>query len=429
MKQRIKNIYNTFYKDNIIVNRFAKVFSVDVIVRSANFLLLPVFLFLMSKEDVGSYNYYYSMVFSLSFIFNLGLYVGLTKLFHDYSGAKEKGELVFTINICLLSFMVFVFLFFLLTKFDIDLSILLKFNNYSQYRLYIFIALFAMVFNNLLAQYFITSEKIRNLQLYNISRMFAVNIIVISILYLSDSDKVITRLLLTYITELIVLIIFYIFCIKNMYFKFNFEMMQRALKIGLPLMIGAIFSAFINFGDKYFVEKFCGDANNAVYTTAIQYSTILLVVTTSFQSIWMPLFMKEKDLKILKRKTNKNAKLLAIIFTFISLLILVVLKIALVLNLIPISYSEIINIMIISLPAYILVMLVGLYGNYFVYFEKTHTITAVGIITSVLSIPLYYFFIKNWGYYGAAFTLLIINFITFLFYYYRSRYYINNRIN
>ena len=35
-----------------MVERFAKVFSVDVVVRGINFLLIPVFLHIMTREEI-----------------------------------------------------------------------------------------------------------------------------------------------------------------------------------------------------------------------------------------------------------------------------------------------------------------------------------------------------------------------------------------
>ncbi len=428
MKKKILNLYNKYYKNNLLINRFAKVFSVDVLVRASNFLLLPLFLFLMTKEQIGVFNYYYFYVLSLIFILNLGLYVGLTKLYHDYNTKEEKAELTFSVNVTLFLFLSLFYSFFYFTNYDVNLSEFLDFKDYQKYRIPIAFALFVMIFNNLLAAYFMTAEKIKFLQIYNICRMLLVNIVVFSVLLFSDGEKVLNRLIFTYIAEFVVLAIFYIFCIKNMKFKYNFKMSLKALKIGFPLMASAAFASFVNFGDKYFIQKECGVLVNSIYTTAIQYSVIITVIYTSFQSIWLPLFIKEKDLSTLKRKTNRNAKVIFILLSIISFGIILFIIGMLYFGLMPAEYKDIVFVLLLTLPASIINALSGLYSNYFIYFEKTHTITAIGIFTSLISIPIFSFLVSNIGVYGAASTLIIINLMTFMMYYFSSRYYLNNRL-
>ena len=54
MQKLASAVRNPFFK------KFISLFSTDVLVRGANFLLIPVFLHLMSKHDFGVYGYLYN---------------------------------------------------------------------------------------------------------------------------------------------------------------------------------------------------------------------------------------------------------------------------------------------------------------------------------------------------------------------------------
>src|SRR6185295_7601186 len=90
------------YKDNLLVNRLFAVLSIDILVKLAGFILLPVYLRLMTQEEYGLYSYLLSIIFTFSLVLNFGLYIPLSKYYHDYDNNHDKGKLSFTI-FCLLA--------------------------------------------------------------------------------------------------------------------------------------------------------------------------------------------------------------------------------------------------------------------------------------------------------------------------------------
>lgn len=117
---------NKYIKGNEMFYRFINVFSVDVFVRGSNLLLIPVFLYLMTRREFGIYNYLYSFAMTASGILNFGFYVSLSKLYADtIENKKKQSSMIFTVTTSLLVLISISIIILYFTKTDIS------FFNYS----------------------------------------------------------------------------------------------------------------------------------------------------------------------------------------------------------------------------------------------------------------------------------------------------------
>ncbi|MEE0977321.1 MAG: oligosaccharide flippase family protein, partial [Bacteroidales bacterium] len=320
------NLKELFHNQN--VRKFVSLLSTDVLVRGANFLLIPIFLYLMPMEEFGVYGYLYNFAITCSLIMNLGYHSALPKM---YSETKENkvanSSMLFTLSTTLFGFVASLFLIFYLTDLDYAFFNIVNRNqntlfDYKGYRPYLFIALTSMIFSNFLTYYFISAKKIRSIQSFNLIRLFICNLTVILVLYFSkDSDTALIRLSVTYVIELALCLIFSRQIIKEFICKYSIPFIKKALKIGLPICFVALINSFINFGDKQFVMMYCGSQAMGGYNLATMLATIPLIVFQSFNFIWLPDFLDEKNLITLNRKTNKNSKIIVLLLLFISLVV------------------------------------------------------------------------------------------------------------
>lgn len=430
MIHSIKQLYYQYIKGNTMVERFAKVFSVDVFVRATNFLLIPAFLHLMTQEEIGIYDYLYTFVFGVAPALSLGLYVSLTKMYPLYDNARDKGRMLFTIHTTLLTFLLIVFgiiygfkLDYVLFEFLVNQPIA-----YQQYRFFILLAIVAMIYNVFLTMFFVSSEKISKIQRYNAARCVIGNIAVFGALFFLKGDKIEIRLAATYIIEFLIMLYFFRYFIREMFCQFSKTMMLKSLKLGMPIMFTSIAYLFINFADKYYVQRYCGIEEFAVYNKALQFALILPVIFNSFQNIWLPLMMKEKDLTVLRRKTNRIAKVVTLAFFALSLLIVFGVWLSLQWNIIPKEYYEMVYVLPLACIGQIFASLQLLFQYYMVYFEKTYINFVVSVVSSIASVILNYFAVQHFSYYGVITVMIFINIIITLFYYFRSHFYINNRL-
>ncbi|HBN06982.1 MAG TPA: hypothetical protein DD434_14540, partial [Bacteroidales bacterium] len=221
---------------------------------------------------------------------------------------------------------------------------------------------------------------------------------------------------------------FSIIIYKNFVFKFSSFFLKKAFKLGLPIMASSIMYAVVNFGDKFFVAKYSGEKGMAIYYLGFLLATIVLIIYQSFNFVWNPLFMKEKDLIVLRRKTNRYLWIIALGLSFVGLLIWIGSYIGLKINLIPQDYSLILEILPFLIISQVIAAMAQLMINFMTYFEKTYIHVILGGGLSLIGYFLYDFVGINFGVLGISFGVMFLNILMFLFYYFRTQYYINNRL-
>src|SRR4051794_15422673 len=106
------------YRKNEFVRRITQVLGYDMLVKASAFLLIPVYLRLMTQEEYGSFNFIVSIVQMLGLLLTLGLCIPLSKLYHSLETPRQKGSMLFTVVATLV---VFIFLVvFPVFAFNID---------------------------------------------------------------------------------------------------------------------------------------------------------------------------------------------------------------------------------------------------------------------------------------------------------------------
>jgi O-antigen/teichoic acid export membrane protein len=420
LTKRLSQFYGTRTEKSIILSRLTGVLGIDILVKASGFLLIPFYLQLMSQAEFGLYNYILSIIQTFSLILNLGLYIPLSKYYHSDAGKTARGRLLFTIfatlGISLLAILIPVYLF----KLDYRIiEFLFKSNfGYEQYRLMIMVGLIVSTLSFTFNSYLFTSEKIKQIKAYNICRIVIINIASIFALYFIDFDNVGTRLIFTYVGELILLSVFAGALLKEIVPSFNVKLMNTSLKLGLPVMISSIFGIIVNFGDKFFLEKYGSLEDLSDYYLAISFASIIPLIFASFQNVWLPVFMKEKDVERNYHKTQKIIIRLTSLFVILAILIWVGFQGLLYTGIIPWKYKEVSGILPIILIAQIVASIVPLLSNYFVYFEKTRIVSITGFFISIVTLLLARGLIPDFNIYGAALTVLVSNTLYLIIYYY-----------
>jgi O-antigen/teichoic acid export membrane protein len=408
------------YKESILLKRLLAVLSVDILVKLSGILLLPVFLRLMTQEQYGLYNYILSIILTFSVVLNFGLYIPLSKFYHDDTDPAKRGELLFTISALLISILALLLTPVYLFHWDYAVIHFLFKNNidYDSYRMGILLALVMTVLNFMLTNYFYVTEKIRKLQQYNIARILTINIASVTMLFLlKNSGAVQVRLITTYLAELLLFLLFSIFFIKESGRRFNRGLVRPGMKLALPVMVSAMFGIVINFGDKFFLEKYGSFTKLSYYYLAASCASVIPLIFTSLQNAWLPLFLKEKDLRRNVARTNKLLLRIFAVFAILSLLIILFLKVVITLGIIQQKYEQTLYILPIMLLSQIFAAMVPLYTNYLIYFEKTYLTSVTGLLLCIISLSLSMLLIPPFGVYGAATVSLLSN-LTYLCVYY-----------
>jgi O-antigen/teichoic acid export membrane protein len=265
------------YKYNHLVKRFISVLSIDVAFRLSGIILLPVYLLLMTQGEYGIYNYILSIVTNVSVIICFGLYVSQAKYYNDATTQESKGKVIFNIILAVSILTTFILLSLYASGLDYLLIQFFFKNqiNYSAYRWPILVAILVSAYTLMLTNFFIASEKIKKFRQFNITRLLFVNLLTIAGLYFFAWDKIGGRLLYTYITEMVILCIFMIFYLKEMVPKIDWNIIIRSMKLGIPVMISAVWGVMANYSDKYVLEKYGLETDLGQYYLAFSISNFI----------------------------------------------------------------------------------------------------------------------------------------------------------
>jgi len=407
MKEKVSSLISSWlnqYKSSVFLKRLSTLLILDILVRISSVILLPVYLRLMSQEEYGVYNYIISIISTFSVLLNFGLYVSQSKYYSDAQTDERRKIVLFNIFFCLTSLFIIVTVpIYLFGKDQAIVGLLFKNDiNYPLYKWPILLALIVSVYTVILSNFFIISEKIDQFRKYNILRLVLIHLVVLICLYFFRQDKIKVRLLYTYLTELAVLLIIFSLYLKEMTPKIDWKIIGYSLKLGLPIMISAMWATFSNNSDKFFMEKYGTHKELSCYYLAFSLSNLIVMIATSVQNVWMPLFLKEQDLKKNVANTKKLIKKLCTVLAILSVLLVIALYTAIKLGIISPEYQLTVYILPILLVAQIINAGLIIYVNYFIYLEKTHWSLLIGIATSVVGLVGSYQLIPVWNVFGAA---------------------------
>lgn len=401
----------------LMLRRFLGVFGVDAMLKASGVIFLPVYLTLMSQEAYASFSYIASLVGVLSLVCNFGLYVAQSKLLHEFP-RRQRDKATFTINVLLAALLCATLLPLYAFGWD-RVVVRLLFTGtveYEKYRWLIPIGVVLAVYAHMLANYFLTREQIKNIQRYNIARLLLGLTLTIAALYLFAGDGASIRLLALFAAELAVLGAFLPQYAREMRGHFSARMALKALLLGLPIMGSAVLGVVVNFGDKFFIERYCSLANLSVYFLGMTLASAVSVVSMAFQNVWLPSFLKERDLAVNLDRTRRAGGILFLALSLLSVAIWIVVAVCLSFNIFKHAYAEVLNVLPLLLAASVASGITGLLSAYTIYWNMTYVTVVAGAVVAAVSVPINYFSVKTYGIYGVAASLLVMN-VLFAFIY------------
>ena len=188
---------------------------------------------------------------------------------------------------------------------------------------------------------------------------------------------------------------------------FNRGVAVKAIKISI--LASATIGVFINLSDRYFIEKYGTLKDLSIYNVALTFSGILPFVFASFQNVWLPQFLKEKDFQSNRSRSKKMILRLSVVFILLSLAILLILKLMLLFDIIDSKYEAIMPLLPIVLVTGIISSLTPMLSNHLIYLDKLYLIIVIGIPIAIIGVTLNIKLVPLFNIYGAAVSTLITN--------------------
>ena len=217
-------------------------------------------------------------------------------------------------------------------------------------------------------------------------------------------------------------IILSVFCIYSFYkehlivYKKSIGFIKDAIKIGLPISFHQIGSWFSNTFNRIVINVLLGTAATGSYGVGSVYGMIMTFIQDSFNLAYTPYLFN-----VLKNNENNTQfKLVKMSFIFY----ISIFTVAFLVFLCGIFFTGIIfgdnylDTKQLILPLILAAMINGFYKihvNYLFYYKKTLSIAKITFVLGLLNIPLAYILVKYWGMLGAAYSVLCIQFFSYLF--------------
>lgn len=365
--------------------------------KGIGFITTPIFTRMLSVAEYGTITTYSAWVSMLSVFFSLALYMGTRAAFVDYTEKVDDFcATITTFNliygavisaICLIVVKIF--------GINIDTRLLICCLVQS--------VMCAVVENFLMYLMMTYSYKLRTAFMI-LPNLISTIVAILLIMYVLDTEKYMARIY----SFVFLYIIFGCIAIVSVYRKsrvWKKEYLIYGLRISLPLVLHGIALGILSQSDRTMITKIRNEEETALYGLVYNYSMIATVITTAFDGIWIPWFtrkMKEESYNSINKAGGKYVQAIAILLCCIVLVGPEVVKL-----LAPKEYWD----SIVIVPALVLsnfiIFVYTLYVNVEHFYKKTVFISINTCIAGVTNIVLNIFFIKWFGYKGAAFTTLI----------------------
>lgn len=375
-----------------MIKKISLITLTDLFSKALAYLLLPLYLGIMPKEEFGEYTFYFSVVSPISITLSLSLFVPFIKNFCSTKNFIKKRLIVSSIfNSIIIWLVILTFIVLPLSPiishevghiFGSTKFITIKFLLISGL---IINAIFALFIYSLLIARNVTAE----ICFYIFFKFFLTTFLSLFILY-SDAilvDTVVDRLLGFFIADSLLNIGFGFYLLRQYLIRsINKIIFFDNLKLALPLVPMAIIALAMMLIDRRLILSYHGLSELADYNLTFQILLPIQSLMSALQIVWAPYIFKIQDQNEAFKKTIRILCLGSFFMFFGIFSLWILIKAVLYLNIITDSYKNIPQLILIASVGMISMSLMHLFNNMFVHIKKT----VAQLILSIFIVILFY---------------------------------------
>lgn len=388
----------------------------NIIIAALGYLILPVYLRLMTQEEFGEFSFIISVMSSFSLILSLSLYVSFIRNYSaDETNDLMRSDLVSTVFNSLFIWLIIIDLFLLLVK-PLIIDLYIAFFNISNFanEKYYLVLLLLNTGGILLYCYSLLMAKknTRAIIIFTLSRFIFVSASSLIFIYFNflGQESVINRLFGIFIAELLVTLVYlFIYVAPNISLKINLLLLKDQFKIAVPLIPSGLIGIIVVAFDRGLITEYHGLKELANYNLAMMALAPMTMVMTATQVIWAPHLFSLKDPKSAMRQTIKTMKIAFLLMIISAPLLSLAIYLALIYNFIGTEYSVVPKIIMYASVGVIASILIQLNNNMFVYLKKTKYQFGIGLVTLIIYLSVNILLIPNYSFYGATVALGLSN--------------------
>lgn len=382
---------------------FAYVFG-NVVSKGIAIITLPLFLSLLTTEDMGVNSVYSSWYIIFHSVMTLALTSGSVNVaMKDYPNTRKE----YLSSTLTLSSVISLFFFFVVFLFKRQLSTITTLSPL----LVMFMAL-SIIINPALELWYVRQRyeyKYKSSIIVSISLTILTTFgSLVSVFYFKKAGfenlGTIKVLASGSITTLVSLVFFFLILKAGKVF-INISMWKYALTVSLPLVIHLLGKNILDISDKLMISYYCGKSDAGIYGTIYSLSSIPHILWVAINTAIVPdvfASINRKDYKKISKSTLRILVFFGLIAITFSLLAPEVLKVFTTKD-----YYEGVTIVPAIVSGIYFTVLYGIYGNFLLYNKKTISIMIGTVSAALINIITNYVFIRRFGYLAASYTTLL----------------------
>ena len=393
--------------------RISFLVGVDGVIKGLGFLIIPVYLALMSKKEFGEFGYYSSAIGFLVPMVILGLYIPQIKEFSATKDSQKK-KAIFSSTILTVSGFLVIFLVILsVTGFGQLLfgSFFGTQKHASGKYIAFVVLLYASTLNLILYAHAMSLQSGRALAWYNGFRFISANVASLSCIYIGVgfADTSLDRLIGAAIGETC-------FCCIALYWyardywtwKIDKEYLRGAIKVGLSITPGAVAALIGSMSDRYFLGTYHGMGQLAEYNLAVQFISPAQMIMTAAQTAWAPhVYSISGNRGAFNQSLNFMWKLL-IAMTGIMLGIFILVLVAKKYQIVPSNYTDVEWLVPLLAISAIASALVHFPTNLLIRLNSAAYVSIISWCGALVTLVAGFFITRPFGYTGAALSAAVI---------------------
>jgi len=399
-----------------VYKRISLLVGVDGVIKCLGFLILPIYLALMSKKEFGEFGYYTSAIGFLVPMVILGLYVPQIKEFSATTDLQRK-KTIFSSTFLVVSIFTGLLIAIIsvtgLGQFFFGSFFGIEKNAGSKYLAFV-VLLYAGTLNLVLYAHAMSLKSGKALALYNGLRFILTNVASLACLYigLGFADTSLDRVIGTAIAEVCFCCIALYWFGRNYWtWKIDKDYLRGAIKIGLSITPSAVAGLIGSMSTPYFLGIYHGMGQLAEYNLAIQFISPVQMIMVATQTAWAPhVFSIIENREAYNKSFNFMWKVLMVMVGATLGLCMLVLF-AKKFNIVPSNYTDVQWLVPLLAISTITSSLVQIPNNLLIRLDKAGRVSIISWSGALLTTAAGFYITRPFGYAGAALSAAVIQIV------------------
>lgn len=398
------------FKSKLLIHLFSYT-GFQAINKLVPFFLLPLFTRVLSKEELGYYTLYQTLIVIVFPLLTLGMQNAVSVNYFRLNERRFRRYISNVLYAVLLVVLIFVIVYFFVGKY---ISHIIQFPT-----IWLFVTIL-IVYPQFIVQLrlvlYRNQNKIKNFGMIAISNTLLTNLLglaFIFVFHLSWKGMILGVL----IGEIIVAFFSFISFYKEglLVYQKSIRYIKDAIKVGLPVTFHQVGSWLSNAFNRILINSLLGIAATGTYGVGAVYGMIMTFVQDSFNIAYVPYLFS--NLKNKNESTELRIVKISLFFYityFFAAIAISAFGLCFTSMIFGSTYADTTTFIVPLIFASAINGFYKIHVNFLFYYKKTFSIAKITFCLGLINIPLAYFFIKSWGLLGAAYSLMIVQFFSYL---------------